>query len=252
MTSLNLDKALRQKDLYKFQRFIPKEGLVRVHPGITYKDANDVSEDIRWDNRHYIVENPIWNKLVQLSKLIDKGSQVGRRYCVYCYRGEGLIGRIILTEILDNPDGYGKNDFLYNKMIYPEFEHSHWSRSVSGDIFHVTFESGLANNLYAYIPKAEHPKDSNFFYDLIDKTLPCFPKTLPGDGPDTQKYIIVKKIYPSHVLVEYNGEIYRSMNQYDYMKKVNPKRTDDRVNRALRAMDSFADKVKVACGNPTL
>ena len=229
----------------RFDRMIPKDGIT-VYPEVVYLDVNDISKEEREKATTFIYTDSTYYRLHRQGSEIFKGIVNDRSFCVYIYRRKELVGVITLREKLDNKDGYGKDDFLFNKYIWPEYQHTKYSRYLSGDLIHLVFKSGLANNLYAYMPATQ--KDVKFYWDKISKDLPCVGIRYETDGPLVQKYIkVVKEFqtkYGPYILVEFSGDIYRSMSIVDYFMS-SPGQKCDVVNKWLLQLDEAADKVRI-------
>jgi len=116
-------KNLEEVRTVKYDRLLPKEGIC-VYPNVWYYDVNDIPEETRASIIYSFEVDPVYKKLREEGKVIYKGSVMGRRYRVYVFRNDGLVGIIVLNEILDNPHGFGKGDFNSYKRIY-ERRHSY-------------------------------------------------------------------------------------------------------------------------------
>jgi hypothetical protein len=228
--------------LTKWDRLIPEQG-INIYPNVTYRDANDISEDIRLKSSDDILSDPLQNRLQEQRKVIKSGTKFDRKYSIYVYQMNKLIGIWILREPLDNPHGYGKDDFHFVKYIYPEFRHTRFVRYASADLMHMLFISRKANRLYSYLPCIS--TESKFYMDKADPTLPCLGKRFGSDGVDVQKYIIVKEeILASsgnYIILEFNGDIYRSMDLGTYMRVHG--RSDEVIDRWIKEMDGAACQI---------
>lgn len=235
---------MNYKELSPFVRFIPKDGLT-IFPNLIYRDANDVSEKERFATKRVFGDDPEYRVLNKLGSYISKGTKYRTRLCTYVYEGTKHIGNIMFTEFLDNPNGYGKMDFHYVKWIEKDYRHTKHSRYVIGDLIHILFKAGIANRLYSYMPAKN--TESTFFFDQIGQDTPCVSKRYPSDSPDVQKYIISKGIvadFPvKYVLIELNGDIYRSMDLEEYLMAAPHRKIED-VHRWLDEMDKAAKTVK--------
>jgi len=241
-------EPIESSRLSSFDRLLPSEGTT-IYPGVNYRDVNDISANVRRGVKQVFRYDSVYQKLHNQGYSISKGSKIGRRYCLYAtsVKDEDIIGTIILTEYLDNPDGYGRDDFWYNKWIFPRYRQQHESRCVSGDTMHMMSLSGVANHLYCY-PYSK--SRNNFALFRHDRSLPCASPIYDSDGPEIQSYIIVRKefdtIYGPRFLMEMNCEMYRTMDRVAYMKTGS--RSLERVLTALRDMDQAAELVKKTVG----
>lgn len=239
---------LRSKTLSSFVRLLPPDG-IKIYPGITYRDVNDVTPEERQRTKSFFGFDPSYTVAIKLGEFLPKGKTVGRRFCVYADLEGTPIGNIVFTEVLDNPHGYGKDDFLYHKWIYPEFRYTKYSRYITGDLTHMLFKGGVCRRLYVYVPVvSDTDRESKFWMDIVNKPLaPCLSKQYPTDSSDVQKYIIPKQIIPAfkqdYLLLELNGEIYNSMDLRAYLLTA-PNRTPEVVDRWLVEMDEAAAQVR--------
>jgi len=230
--------------LQNWDRLLPSEGII-IFPNILYKDVNDISLEEREITRKFFKYNPTY--LTHTTSInINKGSQIDRKYCIYAYKDDICIGCILSQEILDNPDGYGKYDFENIKLVYPEYRQTKYVRYLMSDFLHLMFKSGIAKYLYAYVPIKSSA--SLFFYDIIDMNkMPCIGKRYISDTPDVQKYISINhpfKYNDNHfAILEFNGEIYNSMDLVTYMSAV-PNRSLETIKRWIKEMDNAAKQVK--------
>lgn len=229
-------------DLYN--RWLP-EGGIEISPDIKYLDVNDTSINERKRTKEFFEEDKEYQKSRRRSFFIKKTGYVRRKIGTYVYKKEEPIGIIISWEIIDGLDGYGDKDFTCSKLIYPKFRHTKYSRYASSDFMHIAFVSGLVNKFYMYVPATN--SDSNFYYDIADAdNMPCMGIRFSSDGPTVQKYIFVKKQIDTMAgpmaLVEFDGEIYKSMNLEEYMQAV-PGRSPEVVTTWLHEMNAAAEKV---------
>lgn len=230
--------------LVQFDRLLPIGG-VCVYPEVRYIDSNDVSVETRLELKRFLRNNESYKQLLSYRECLLGGTQTRRKYGIYVYRKEDLIGALTLVEILDNPEGYGENDFYFGKIIWPKYRYTKYSRYAASDLFHMVFKSNLANNLYSYF--LVDPKTTGeTFWDRVDRSMPCLGILYSTDGPDVQKYMILKKEVPARdkkfMLLEFNGDIYRSMDLKSYFMN-SPGRTEEVVDKWLKEMDGAANKV---------
>lgn len=224
-------------------RLIGPEGLY-IYP-LTYKDVNDASEEERNRHKDFFAQSEAYKRIRQG---LNVGSKTNRNFCVYAYKGPEFVGSTIMKEFLDNPDGYGENDFLYTKWVYPAFEQSKESRHMSGDLFHMLFMSGLAKRMYSYTP-GRADAVSKFFFDRVDSSSPCIPNRYATDNIMLQKYISVSKEIDVdgkfYVILNMDGDTYRSMDHLAYlMAPGGPARTQEKCEEWLKQMDLAAEVVK--------
>ena len=227
MTSLN-----------NFQRFIPTTG-IQIYPDIYYYDINDIKEKTRIYYKQFFEFDKEYKPLTQRGRKMNRGSNINRKYCSYVYKKKSLIGLILFFEYLDNPDGYGKNDFRYTKLIMPKYRRTKYSRYAGADLVHLIFVSGLANRLYTYNVAN---KTSGTYIDRIDLSAPCMGKVYSTDGPVQEYMKITKDIetpYGPYVILEFNGEIYNNMNLKKYFMAV-PGRTEELADKWIKQMNEAA------------
>lgn len=237
-------EPLNNDSLSKFNRLIPEFGLI-ISPGLLYRDVNDVSPEERLAQKQFFRNDVEYKTIYERRNLVSKGSRIDRRYCVYVSKDIDQLGSIVFTETLDNPHGYGKDDFHYHKWIYPKYRRSKYSRYISADLMHILFIAGIANRLYCYPPGKEG--EDNFFLNKIDTSLPCMSAIYSHDGPDVQEYVFVRQEFKTpvgiYILLEFNGDLYRKMDKVRYMT-ANPKFSKEVVIAWLHEMDEAAEKVK--------
>ena len=228
----------------KYNRLLPKEGIC-VYPNVWYYDVNDIPEETRAFIIYSFKVDPVYKKLREEGKVIHKGSVMGRRYRVYVYRNDDLIGIIVLNEILDNPHGFGEGDFNGYKWICPKYWNTKYSRYAMSDVIHMVFMSGLASRLYSYQKAIEGTQGS--YLDRVDRSSPCLGIIYSTDGPDVQKYKrLVCELHTEHgdyIVTENVGDVYRKMNLKEYFM-TSPGRKEEVVDRWLIEMDGAAKKVK--------
>lgn len=239
-------ELLSSNTLSKFDRLLKQS--VTIYPGLTYVDVNDVNENERFRSKKFLREDVDYANMSSQMKKIQRGTDTGRRYCLYVFKGDCTVGRAVLTEIFDSPFGYTKNDFYYSKLVYREFSWTNWSRAFTGDVIHIMLSSGIANNLYTFMKADANQKNESFFLNRIDRTQPCVPLVFPGDCESVQKYILVKDEVcigdDIYLLVEYNGDIYRSMDKVEYIKKTGSTGNEEKIRMMLAQMDEAAEQAK--------
>lgn len=233
------------KRITMYKRLIP-EGGFSIYPDIWYLDVFDIPKEKKERTvKYFHEEDPVYKELASHRSLIDRGSKLGREFCIYVMKNERDVCNIVLKEYLDNPDGYGKGDFFIGKQVWPEFRATIYSRYASGDLIHMVFMSGLAKRLYHY--SVALPNSQGNYWDRIDRSMPCVGKVFETDGPEIQKYISIKKEIPTpwrdYLLIEFDGDIYRKMDLEKYFLSV-PGRDINLVRRWLNEMNEAANEVK--------
>jgi hypothetical protein len=226
--------------LLKVNRLIGPEGLY-IYP-LTYKDANDVSEEERIKHKAFFAQSDAYKKARHgLGEYYSIGTNTKRNFCVYAYKGDKFVGSTILKEFLDNPDGYGERDFFYTKWIYPDFEQRKESRHMSGDLFYMLFMSNIADRMYSYAVGGPDTI-SRFFFDKVDVSAPCMPNRYASDNIMLQKYISVKKEFESngqkYIILNFDGNEFRKLDHLGYfMAPGGPLRTREKCEEMIRQMD---------------
>ncbi len=233
---------LRANVLENVDRFLPDSG-VNVYPYITYRDVNDIESQERHETKHFFRNDPVYHELSVRGQNIQKGSVSGHKLASYVYRNGESLGVLMFLEILDNPHGYGVEDFFFVKWIYPQYRNTKYSRYAFADLMHILFFSGIAKRLYVYAPSKIG--DGSFF-DRVDSTLPCTGKYYSGDGPTLQPYISVKEEIQTeagpYILVEFNGTVYMGMDLEKYFLS-GPGRSVAIVRQWLLEMNGVAQMV---------
>lgn len=228
--------------LTKHNRLLPYD--IRIFPNIIYRDANDVSENERQYVRDFFANDSEYRRMASLIRFGSEAPIYGKQYCMYVYKDGELLGNLIYKEILNHELGYSKDDFLVSKRIFSKFRRTKYSRYAAGDMLHILFKSGTAKKLYTNITRRPG-SDGNTFWELADFTAPCAGLRLPSDGPNVQKYINVKKVYDTSIVIEFDGEIYNSMDLRSYFLAPG-NRTEEMVDRWLNEMDQAAAIVREA------
>jgi hypothetical protein len=244
-------ESLEVSGLSEFDRMIPKEGLL-ILPGVLYIDVNDVRPDERLASRKMFYEDEEYQPLYLNRKAIWKGGNlIGRRYCAYVYKDGSYVGNVVYTEKLDNPHGYGKDDFTITKWICKPYRRTKYSRYASGDLNHMLFRSGVVKRLYTYIRLIPEDPGSGL-WTRIDFSMPCIGKLYDTDGPKVQKYISIKNSFQTpngkYAIMELDGEIYRNMDLIEYLVAGGPNRTRESMEEMLICMDNAAEVVKRTIG----
>ena len=230
---------------HRFSRFIPKGG-IQIYPNVWYIDFHDMEQTEVTKIRNWFNADPMHLQLEEHGKAIFKGQYTGVAYLVYVKKDDKWLGVLSAAEKLDNPHGYGQFDFHYVKWIFPEFQHTKYSRWASGDFMHMGFVSGAVHRFYSYFP-ADPGEHDTYYMNRVRQYLPCLGKRLPVDGLDVQKYIRIKNEfetqYGPYFLVEFNGDIYKQMDLRNYLSLV-PNRPTEVVDRWIKEMDDAAAKVR--------
>lgn len=230
--------------LQNWDRLLPSEGII-IFPDVIYKDANDISIENRTTIRTYFKYD---SQYLSHATTINtpKGNKIDRKYCIYVYKKDKLLGCILTQEILDNPDGYGKDEFELIKLLRPEYRFTKYARYMVSDFLHFMFKSNIAKKLYSYVPAKS--TTSKYFLDVMDSDkMPCIGIRYISDSIGVQKYISVKKIIDDSeqlfAILEFDGKIYNNMNLFEYMNVV-PNRKPETINRWLYEMDNAAKQIK--------
>lgn len=192
-------------------------GGIEVYPEVRYFDVNDLADEIRARTRKFFSEDKSYSEYVKNHKhMYWVSGDKGKRYCVYVWRKGVNIGNIVFEEYFDQPDGYGEKDFMMTKFIYPEFRGTKYSRYTVCDITHVLFFANAARKIYAY---ASGTRAEGSLFEKIDTKAPCKGPHLSIDR--NQPYLLYKKLIETEwkpfVLMEWDGEIYKSLNIYEHM-----------------------------------
>ena len=148
---------------------------------------------------------------------ISKGTQRSRKFRFFAYHDWKLMAAYTYTEILDNPDGYGKGDFYHERYIFPEYRKSFLVRFASADIIYFMFKSGLAKRFYSYLQLKTQGAEGKLLWDLIDiPANPCMPLILKNDGPEVQTYLFITKKMDTEKgrfgILETNGNLFNNMD----------------------------------------
>jgi len=237
------------EELKTYNRLIPKEGIeiaIMGKPGILYKDVNDINMELRQEVHNFFWGDKDYEKVRSLASPIPKGNTVKRRYCIYGWAGDELIGNVFYTEYLDNPDGYGEGDFFTHKLIYPKFRWTKYSRHISTNLMDIFFIKNLINRVYSYVPVFKEGEDWDW-WSRVDQRVPCFGKMYPTDGPTVQEYMSVTKVHKGQegvdvLLIEMDGEKYRAMDWWKYFMAA-PGREPEPVREWMKTIKEAADLV---------
>jgi len=224
-------------------RLIPTGGLF-IEPNVWYYDHYDVSADEVKSKRKFFDEDEQYKDLSSRISSIRRGTTIGRKFSVYVTREGEKIGNIEFVEYLDNPDGYGKDDFMAIKWIYPNFRNTKYSRYAAADLIHFLFKSGIAKRIYHYTPVKSLVGN---YYTMVDARLPCVGKIYPEDGP-VQQYFFIRKTMetPSDkfALVEFNGESYLNMDLKQYIFFTSAKTVPEhKIDKWMERMDLAAAEI---------
>jgi len=203
--TIERDIPIYSDELTKFERLLLKN----IHiQGIDYQDANDVGPEIRLTSKKEYRNDPEYNQGVPVH---FKGSEKGNRYNVYVSENNHQIGYVRFQEYLDSPYGYGKDDYFFWKWVIPSYRHTRFARRMIADLLHMLFISGKFNKLYTFMSTHK---------GKVDFSVPCRGPKYESDGPDRQKFLLYKGIYPlgkhEFTLGEFNRDIYMRMNLRDY------------------------------------
>jgi hypothetical protein len=228
-----------------YRRLIPKDGL-SIYPDIWYLDVFDIPKEKKERTiKFFHEEDLVYKGLAGHRNLIDRGSKLGREFCIYVMKDGKDVCNIVLKEYLDNPDGYGLGDFFIGKQVWPDFRGTIYSRYASGDLIHMVFMSGLARRLYHY--SVALPNSQGNYWDRIDRSMPCIGHIFKTDGPGVQKYISIKREIPTswkdYILIEFDGDIYKKMDLEEYFMSI-PGRDAETVKKWLVEMQEAAEKVR--------
>jgi hypothetical protein len=224
-------------------RLIPKDGITitrDLKTGILklrYVDSTDVS----MEHKDYLSNMFKQNTHVIDSIHIYKGSIQGHTYGYFIYENDDVnpIGSYTVIEFLDNPHGYGQNDFFSTRFLVSKYHHGHkMARYVSNDHIHFMFKSDIAKRLYAYLKHKENYEGK--FFDKIDIVAnPCLAITYPTDGPTIQTYISFPKMIDTtkgkFVIAQSDGDAYRAMDIAEYYIK---------AHHTLAAQNNFIEWLK--------
>lgn len=239
--------------IFKCDRFIPEEGLkIGSKLFLDYKDINDVDPKFREEIITFFENDEAYQRTNRIIKEsgVNRGSKIGRRYGTYTWIEEKFLGGWFCIEYLDNPDGYGEGDFYSYKIVMPEYRWSTPSRFLATNLLDALFLGELMNRVYSYIPvfKAGEWWD---IWGRCDERVPCFGKFTSHDGPDTQKYMSVKKVFKTDeadvLLVNYDAKTYREMDLVEYFMK-QPGRSLEYVNAFITSIKEASEKMKVIMG----
>ena len=229
--------------MHNWNRLLPLGGVV-IYPDILYKDVNDVLTKERTDTELFFHTYAAYRR-----RPLFKGNWVPRQYCAYIYKNDKLLGCILSHEILDNPDGYGEEDFEFFKLLYPDYRNTKYARYMTADFLHIMFMSDIAKRLYAYVPSKLTM--SKYFFDVMDThQMPCVGVRFSSDNLEVQKYIKISKTFvvgeQSYAIVEFDGDTYREMDLVNYMSAV-PGRNLQILDRWFKDMNDAAQAVKELC-----
>jgi len=251
------DREPRIKIKKEFDRLLPSEGILIPHGkyGVcAYMDINDLpstfSETV---NQYRKSELPVGG-----SHHILKGSTVGKRYRFFSFHDARLVGMYTYHEFLDNPYGYGKEDFFSDRYILPEYRQSLIARFITSDITHFLFTSGLVKKAYTYL---KLNSDGMFIRRNDREDAFCLNLYYPSDGEETQNYLklisVIKTEKGQYGIWESNATIYLEMDLVKYHstanKNIAPDKTDLEIKKGVltllsnqgKAVDSIKALMKV-------
>lgn len=230
-----------------FSRLIPEEG-VKVYPGIWYVDVNDIPRGLRISTKEFFFTDKMYGPSVSpdVQVVIQKGNKRGTRYCVYAFLLGKPVGNIIFQEYLDNPHGYGKNDFLYHKWIYPDYRHLKESRYIISDLMHIMFVSGAAARLYCYLNMTD--EDAPVWKRALEYNMPCRGVVYGTDSSLNKTCVAWKNVFkkrdrPDVALMEMSRDSYLKMDLKAHLLKP-PHRTEKVVDRWLKEITDASHKVE--------
>lgn len=220
---------------------------VEIYPDIKYIDANDVDVNLRRRVKRDLAHDPDYVVARNFGSFLPRGEKLDRKHCVYVFKGDDIIGNIKFVEILDNPHGYGKDDFHYSKFVYPKYRFSKYSRYMIGDLIHMLFMSNYAKRLYVYVPLRNEYDINNYWMHNLDlEILPCMSEVYETDSSETIPYIkakdIIRAFKKMYQLIEFDGDIYRKMDHKKYLSNV-PGRSEEVINRWLIEMNNATSAI---------
>jgi len=221
----------------EFKRFLPKEGITisiptdcwldaymskkppKVVASLTFIDVNDIADEEKVQK--IVRDDPTYVAINKIHRSIPKG-KIGQSMQCYVKDKQSTIATVTFKEYLDNPDGYGKGDFSYEKWITEPFQGTTISRLISSMLFRFIFMSGLANRLYAYVPVFSDKGD--FWEALGEKHIVC--NSMIGERDSKLPYIQVVKTISTNAgkcfLVEFDGSKYNAMDHDKYLTATYP------------------------------
>lgn len=229
--------------LDEFDRFIPEGGLT-IRSKFLFLDANDVSTKEKEDAMGLFLNHPSYKALYADRDLLKRGEVTGRKFSIWCYREQIPVAVYRYTEFLDSPHGYGKGDYHMFRLVWPDFSWKRAVRETHSDLLHMFFYNG-AKTTYTF---AAVFKEGRSYWDRVDPRLPCVAPVEKQDGLDLQKYMLMKgefkTDYATYLIIEHNGDIYRSMDLIDYYLKATGKDLDF-VSQWRKEQDEAARKIGV-------
>ncbi len=235
-----------------FKRLLPQGGteLIRISENAEYRvscsDINDFPDSFN-DAIRNIMRNDSDPNIASHSH-INIGKEFGKTFRIYVFLNSQVIIIESLFEILDNPDGYGHEDFLLQNYIFPCYRQTKYVRWANSDLFYLMFHSGLAKRIYTYI-KSKDSVSSNPFQKIDLSESPCVAKIYPSDGPLIQKYISIPKTINTnkgdYSIMEFNGSEYLKMDHKEYHKNAAaPGTALSNYDEWRMAIDEIVSKMK--------
>jgi len=206
----------------EWARLVPVGGIV-VHQDVLYKDANDVHLEERNQVKKLFYEDREYMSLIGVGLPRYTTMGLNKQFAVYIYNhGDDLVGLIVGYELLKNPDGYGKDDYFYAKLVHPKYRRSKYSRHMESAFFYMIFFSGVAKRLYTYAPYTGD--DTNLLTMMDLKRMPCSSAGLGCTGWGTKFcdfMSIPKKVQvygKPHVILQLDGDMYRGLEEKDFIE----------------------------------
>ena len=162
---------------------------------------------------------------------IPRGEKIGRCFKVYGAIDSDPVGVFIFTEYLDNPFGYGKDDFHFSQYVIPKYSGALALRMSHGDLYYIAFKSEVANNLYSYVKVKEDAKDLKEF-NRLDLDVSNNVGLKHTDTYEDVKYIRLDRLFNTEKglfgILHMDGRVFRSMEVLDYwasvVKNTNPEK----------------------------
>jgi hypothetical protein len=235
--------------LSDYDRFLPVGG-VTVHENVTpngpyfYIDANDLNFKDREDALSLFSNSLEYKPFFEDWKGIDRGSKVGKRFCMWGFKAGKPVTICKYIEFFDSPFGYKGKDFNLSKLVFPEFIWRNSSKVTSSDLYHMLFYRGV-NTVYTF---AEVFKDGNDYWDRVDRRSLCSGPIYSQDGPKVQTYISVKSEFKSpfctYLVLEINGSIYRNFDYLNYCV-VSMRKDMEWAKNWKKSLDEAVSKIEV-------
>jgi hypothetical protein len=243
---LQMSGCFIRRILMEFKRLLPQEGMI-----ITVHKSKDSTEKILLNLVDFLDLDPIEKIKIQetirsdptyaLTNSFHTPIPKGELRTIYsCWITNNLdrqaIGFLSLKEYLNNPDGYGEGDFLQEKWIAQPFQRTIYSKFISLISLHLMFLSGLAKRIYAYMPAFKE----DLWQSISDEKSVCV--GIPYLKDVSKPFIkVVKKVIGenTYFLMEFDGEMYRSMGDQVFESKADHKIWSSTIaNVALKLKDN--------------